>query len=69
MIKPLTRDIVLTLIFKFFLLFLLWMICFKNVEKSHKNTEQWLLGSIQQKIRNVYKITSPTSKLLYRIRS
>lgn len=48
MIKPLTRDILLTLIIKFSLLFVLWFVCFKHVEKPHKNTEQWLLGTVPQ---------------------
>ncbi|CAM4492251.1 MAG: hypothetical protein LEGION0403_FIIPPAGN_01684 [Legionella sp.] len=45
MIKPLTRDILLTLTVKLSMLFVLWAVCFKNVEKPNKNTEQWLLGS------------------------
>ena len=49
MLKPLTRDILLTLAIKFTLLILLWFFCFKNVEKPHKKPEQWLLGSVQQK--------------------
>lgn len=49
MLKPLTRDILLTLTVKFLLLFILWTTCFKNVEKPHKNTEQWLFGTIQPK--------------------
>ncbi|WP_454782014.1 cytochrome oxidase putative small subunit CydP [Legionella sp. WA2022007384] len=49
MLKPLTRDILITLIIKFSLLILLWIICFKNVEKPHQSNEQWLLGTIQTK--------------------
>jgi CHASE3 domain sensor protein len=49
MLKPLTRDILLTLIIKLFLLFVLWSICFKNVEKPKQNTEQWLFSTTQQK--------------------
>ena len=49
MIKPLTRDILLTLVIKFSLLFLLWSVCFKNVEKPQQTTEQWLLGTVQPK--------------------
>ncbi|EHL30619.1 cytochrome oxidase putative small subunit CydP [Legionella drancourtii] len=48
MIKPLTRDILLTLVIKFSLLFVLWTVCFKNVEKPNRNTEQWLFGTVQQ---------------------
>ncbi|WP_019218147.1 cytochrome oxidase putative small subunit CydP [Legionella tunisiensis] len=43
--KPLTRDILLTLSVKFLLLIALWWVCFKDVEKSSKNTQQWLLGA------------------------
>ncbi|KTD74308.1 cytochrome oxidase putative small subunit CydP [Legionella tucsonensis] len=49
MIKPLRRDILITLIIKFSLLILLWIICFKDVERSHQSNEQWLLGTSQQK--------------------
>lgn len=49
MIKPLTRDILITLVVKFSLLILLWIICFKDVERSHQSNEQWLLGTSQQK--------------------
>ncbi|MGL5741359.1 MAG: cytochrome oxidase putative small subunit CydP [Legionella sp.] len=48
MLKPLTRDILVTLIIKFTLLILLWLICFKNTGKPYLNTEQWLLGSVQK---------------------
>ncbi|STY30166.1 Uncharacterised protein [Legionella wadsworthii] len=48
MIKPLTRDILITVSIKFSLLILLWFLCFKNVEKSHQTNEQWLLGAIQK---------------------
>ncbi|MFT4059382.1 MAG: hypothetical protein QM652_07520 [Legionella sp.] len=47
--KPLTRDILLTLLIKLVLLFVLWSICFKNVAKPKQNTQQWLFGTIQQK--------------------
>ncbi|MCC5013975.1 MULTISPECIES: cytochrome oxidase putative small subunit CydP [unclassified Legionella] len=43
--KPLTRDILLTLSVKLLLLIALWWVCFKDVEKSSKNTQQWLLGT------------------------
>lgn len=48
MIKPLARDIIMTLIIKIILLISLWIICFKNVEKTHKSNEQWLLGEVQK---------------------
>ncbi|KTD08741.1 cytochrome oxidase putative small subunit CydP [Legionella jamestowniensis] len=46
--KPLTRDILLTLSLKFALFFFLWFVCFKDVQKPIKNTQQWLLGSSLQ---------------------
>ncbi|KTD10484.1 cytochrome oxidase putative small subunit CydP [Legionella hackeliae] len=46
--KPLTRDILLTLSVKFALFFLLWFVCFKDVEKPAKDMRQWLLGSSLQ---------------------
>ncbi|KTC90730.1 hypothetical protein OQJ18_00205 [Fluoribacter dumoffii] len=49
MLKPLTRDILITLVIKISLLILLWFVCFKNVEKPHQSNEQWLLGSVQEK--------------------
>lgn len=42
--KPLTRDILTTLIVKLSLLFILWLVCFKNVIKPTASTKQWLLG-------------------------
>lgn len=49
MLKPLARDIIVTLIIKLILLISLWIVCFKNVEKSHLSNEQWLLGVVQEK--------------------
>lgn len=43
--KPLTRDIVVTLIVKLSLLIALWFVCFKNVEKPSKDVRQWLFGT------------------------
>lgn len=43
--KQFTRDIQLTLIIKLLLLFGLWFVCFKDVEKSPVDTRQWLLGN------------------------
>lgn len=52
MLKPLTRDILVTFIIKFTLLILLWIICFKNAEKPQQSNEQWLLGSAKQEVSN-----------------
>lgn len=46
--KPLTRDILLTLLFKFTLLLMLWWVCFHDVERSHLTQTEWLLGSMVQ---------------------
>ncbi|WP_164480557.1 cytochrome oxidase putative small subunit CydP [Legionella rubrilucens] len=43
--KPLTRDISLTLLVKLILLFLLWWVCFSHVKKPVMDARQWLLGS------------------------
>ena len=38
------RDITITLIIKFSLLFLLWYLCFNGVQKSTVTPAEWLLG-------------------------
>ena len=43
--RSLSRDIKLTLLIKFSLLIILWLVCFKGVEKPSMSTQQWLLGS------------------------
>lgn len=42
--KPLTRDISVTLIIKLTLLFALWFVCFKSVHRQTQSTRDWLLG-------------------------
>ena len=42
--RSLARDIKFTLFIKFSLLFILWLVCFKGVEKPSMNPQQWLLG-------------------------
>lgn len=55
--KPLTRDISITLIVKLLLLITLWWVCFKDAEKPTKDPQRWLLGSsslnIKQSIQTV----------------
>ncbi|KTD23246.1 cytochrome oxidase putative small subunit CydP [Legionella londiniensis] len=53
--KPLTRDVLVTLLVKFTLLTALWVLCFKGIEKPQKDARQWLLGSEVNKIQS----TSP----------
>lgn len=43
--RSLARDIRITLLIKFSLLIILWIICFKGVEKPSMNTQEWLLGT------------------------
>jgi hypothetical protein len=52
--KPLTRDILLTLSVKLLLLIALWWVCFKDIEKSSKNTQQWLLGATSLQSEEVF---------------
>ena len=42
--RSLARDIRITLLIKFTLLIILWLLCFKGVEKPSINTHEWLLG-------------------------
>jgi len=43
--KPLSRDILITLTVKCMLLIALWWVCFKDAEKPTKDTRQWMLGT------------------------
>lgn len=42
--KPLSRDISLTLIVKLLLLFLLWWFCVRTMHPVLEKKEEWLLG-------------------------
>lgn len=42
--KPITREISLTLLLKLTLLFLVWFYCFKGTHKPIKDTREWFLG-------------------------
>ncbi len=48
--KPLTRDISLTLIIKFLLLFLLWWFCVRTMHPKNEKNDAWLLGSKSQSV-------------------
>ena len=43
--KKITRDIRLTLMIKFVLLLILWIVCFKGAEKNTTSLPQWLYGA------------------------
>jgi len=43
--KPLTRDILVTLSIKLILLVVLWAVCFRSGTPPYKNTRQWFFGS------------------------
>lgn len=45
--KAITKDIILTLCCKLIGLILLWIVCFKGVEKNPVGLAQWLYGSTQ----------------------
>lgn len=43
--NTITRDIRLTLLIKFLLLMVLWIVCFKGAGKNTVSMQQWLYGS------------------------
>lgn len=46
--KPITRDIVVTITVKFLLLFALWWVCIKDTRKPTLTTVEWLMGNRSQ---------------------
>ena len=55
--KPLKKDICITLIFKIILTFALWYVCFNEIKAIPITTQQWLFGrTIQTKIDANIKI-------------
>ena len=46
--KPLTRDITLTVTIKIILLFLLWWVCVRGMHPVLSSNQEWLLGKQQQ---------------------
>lgn len=50
--KPLTRDISLTLLIKLLLLFLLWWFCVKGKHFVLSNPTEWLLGNSEQPVQS-----------------
>ena len=48
--KPLTRDISLTLIVKLLLLFLLWWFCVRTMHPTLEKKDVWLLGAKKQTV-------------------
>jgi hypothetical protein len=53
--KTLARDVTVTLIVKLSLLILLWIVCFKGVEKPSKDPQQWLLGASVSQVQKLHK--------------
>lgn len=49
-LKPLTRDISLTLILKLLLLFLLWWFCVRTMHPTLETKDAWLLASKKQAV-------------------
>ena len=60
--KPLTRDISLTLIIKLFLLFLLWWFCVRTMHPVLEKGPAWLLGSNKSAVSNTKKVIYDSSK-------
>ncbi|WP_392538625.1 cytochrome oxidase putative small subunit CydP [Legionella sp. 227] len=48
MIKPITRDISLTLVIKLLLLFVLWWVCIRTIHPRLEESDMWLLGPQEQ---------------------
>lgn len=46
--KPLTRDITLTITIKLILLFLLWWVCVRGMHPPLSHGPEWLLGSSKE---------------------
>ncbi len=44
--RSLAQDIRLTLFVKLLLLFVLWFVCFRGVQKPSLSTQQWLVGNL-----------------------
>lgn len=45
--KPITRDISVTLVIKIILLFLLWWFCVRGIHPVRSTSQEWLLGQAQ----------------------
>lgn len=43
--KPITKDVLVTLSIKLLLLFCLWFLCFKPYKHHHVDMKQWLMGA------------------------
>jgi hypothetical protein len=50
--KPIARDISVTLLIKLILLFLLWFFCFKGNHQTVKNAQLWFLGAVSSSKAN-----------------
>ena len=48
--KPLTRDITLTITIKLILLFLLWWVCVRDMHPVLSKKQEWLLGKSEQPV-------------------
>jgi hypothetical protein len=46
--KPITRDIVITLTVKLGLLFLLWYFCVRDMHPELSSSQEWFLGKTEQ---------------------
>lgn len=57
--KPITRDISLTLVIKLLLLFLLWWVCVRAMHPKLEKGDVWLLGPKNQPLsqKATYEVT------------
>lgn len=46
--KPITRDVTITLLVKVVLLVLLWWVCVKGMHPILSSSQEWLLGKNEQ---------------------
>lgn len=46
--KPITRDVSITLLVKVVLLVLLWWVCVKGMHPILSSSQEWLLGKNEQ---------------------
>lgn len=53
--KSLKRDISLTLVIKFILLFLLWWFCVRTMHPTLEKSQDWFLGNSKTKINSNIK--------------
>lgn len=54
LMKPITRDITITLVIKMILLFVLWWVCIKTIHPVIESRSNWMFGATQSSSANIY---------------